>query len=205
MLYRNQIKIGSITTSKIEINDLLKAWLTISVAFAIVLSGGISLSVNFFVGMFISAFTVGLGFLLHELSHKFVAQRYGCFAEFRSFDQMLILAIIMSFFGFIFAAPGAVIISGPVGIRRNGKISVAGPGMNLFLAFIFLISLLLIKISFIKIIFLYGYLINTWLGLFNMIPAWNFDGKKILAWNKLVYGIMVIIALALMFTQGIVK
>ena len=54
---------------------------------------------------------------------KILAQNYGCFAEFRSYNFMLLIAVFMSFFGFIFAAPGAVIISGPIGKRRNGKIS----------------------------------------------------------------------------------
>ena len=68
---------------------------------------------------------------------------------------------------------------------------------------------LIIGISFtnpaIAIIAKYGFLINTWLGLFNLIPVWNFDGKKILAWNKVVYFSMVVIAFALMFMQGVVS
>jgi Zn-dependent protease len=97
---------------------LAKAWIVISLAFAIAMSG-FSVS-KIIIVFFVSALTVGVAFLLHELAHKLVAQHYGCYAEFRSFDNMLILAIVMSFFGFVFAAPGAVMISGPVGIRKNG-------------------------------------------------------------------------------------
>jgi len=89
-----QIKIGKIVTSEVEIKDLIKAWVAISIAFAIVMR---SLNLNFYSSFVIASLTVGVGFLLHELGHKFVAQRYGCIAEFRSFDQFLILAIIMSF------------------------------------------------------------------------------------------------------------
>ena len=198
--YGGQIKIGGINTSKIELNDLFKAWLAISIAFAIVI-GGFSFSIDFITVFIIAALTVGLGFIIHEMGHKLVAQRYGCFAEFRAFNQMLILAVIMSFFGFVFAAPGAVMISGPVGVRRNGKISAAGPLANLVLAFIFLS----IMINFgVNTLSKYGFLINTWLALFNMIPLGNFDGKKILVWNKKVYGIMIAIAVVFMFMQGIV-
>ena len=106
MLYHphgyKQIKIGNIATSKIELNDLFKAWLAISLAFAIVL-GGFSFSTKFIVTFVISALTVGIGFIIHEMGHKLVAQRYGCFAEFRAFNSMLWLAVIMSFFGFVFA------------------------------------------------------------------------------------------------------
>ena len=131
-----QIYIGNINTSETEIKDLAKAWIAISIAFALVLRHDIGLA--FYQVLLISSITVGMGFLLHELGHKFVAQRYGCFAEFRSFDRMLLLAVIMSFFGFVFAAPGAVMIAGKVDTRKNGIISVAGPVVNLILAVAFL-------------------------------------------------------------------
>ncbi len=194
------IRLGPFTTSSIEINNILKAWIAISIAFGIVLNQGSIFSLSFVTMLLISALTVGLGFLIHELGHKLVAQHYGCFAEFRSFDTMLFLAIVMSFFGFVFAAPGAVMIAGPVGRRRNGIISMAGPLMNLIMAALFLAGLVFISPS---KIFFYGYLINTWLGLFNMIPFLNFDGKKILQWNKIAYAVMVIIGIGLLLSQNL--
>mgnify|MGYP001345460540 FL=1 len=173
-----RISIGKINTSDIELRDLVKAWLAISFAFAMVLRYSIPLS--FYEVFIISAVTVGTGFLLHELGHKVVAQRYGCFAEFRSFDQMLLLAIFMSFFGFVFAAPGAVMISGRVDKTRNGKISAAGPVVNLILAFLFLSISMMYSAGLLKIIAFYGFFINSWLALFNMFPVWNLDGAKIL-------------------------
>jgi len=198
-----QIYIGKINTSEREIRDLIKAWVAISIAFAMVLRSVIGLS--FYQVFIVSAVAVGLGFLLHELGHKLVAQRYGCFAEFRSFDQMLILAIFMSFFGFVFAAPGAVMINGPVGVRRNGKISAAGPIVNLALALLFLSLFTISSEGFLGIIAFYGFFINSWLALFNMIPVWNFDGAKILRWNKKVYAIIVVVALGLMFLQNFIR
>jgi len=57
--------------------------------------------------------TVGVssGFLLHEMAHKFVALHFGYFAEYRANMTGLALAIVMAFSGFLFAAPGAVMIS----------------------------------------------------------------------------------------------
>jgi len=196
-----QIKIGPLTTSKIELNDLLKAWIAISLAFAIAING-LSFSFKFLAAFLISGVTVGIGFLFHELGHKVMAQKYGCFAEFRAFNQMLVLAVLFSFFGFIFAAPGAVMISGPVGVRRNGKISALGPLINLALATIFLLIYLAYPANITKLISTYGFSINAWLALFNMLPFWNFDGKKILAWNKFIYGLMVAIAVIFLFLQG---
>ena len=199
----NQIYIGKINTSEKEIRDLIKAWVAISLAFAIVLRNAIGLS--FYQVFIVSAIAVGAGFLLHELGHKIVAQRYGCFAEFRSFDQMLILAVIMSFFGFVFAAPVAVMISGPIGVRRNGKISVAGPIVNLILATIFLFILISRPTGIFKTIAVYGFLINSWLALFNMIPFGNLDWAKILRWNKPIYAIVVSISMFFMFLQSYLK
>ena len=197
-----QIYIGRINTSETEIRDLIKAWIAISIAFAILLRG--SLDLNLYETFIVAAITVGTAFVFHEMGHKIVAQKYGCFAEFRSFDSMLILAVIMSFLGFIIAAPGAVMISGPVGVKRNGKISAAGPSVNLALALIFLLIFYTFPIGILTIIAFYGFFINSWLALFNLIPIWNFDGKKVLRWNKTVYGIMVAIALGLMFFQNFV-
>ena len=185
-----------LSTSKTEIKDLLKAWLAISLAFGIILFS----TEGYLSAFIISAIAVGFGFLLHELGHKVVAQHYHLFAEFRSFDKMLILAILMSFLGFVFAAPGAVMIHGRyfLDYKKNGKISLAGPLVNLILAIIFLI---LISLNIFPLLSSYGFMINTWIALFNMIPIGNFDGKKILTWNKFIYFTFVIICIALMLLK----
>lgn len=199
-MHKETIRIGNITTSKREIIDLAKSWSAIALAFSIMFYGGFSINSKFLSVFILSAITVGLGFLLHELAHKVVAQRYGCFAEFRSFDKMLVLAIAISFFGVVFAAPGAVFISGPVGRRRNGKISAAGPITNLVLALIFLATAIYFND---KIISRYGFMINSWLALFNMIPFGNFDGAMVFKWNKTVYIGIVAISVIFMIIQGV--
>ena len=190
-----------IETSKKEIIDILKAWIVISAAFAIILSSRELFTKLFFNNFLISALTVGVGFLLHELSHKIVAQKYGAIAEFRSFDPMLILALAMSFLiGLIIAAPGAVMISGGnINIKRYGKISVAGPLTNLVLAIIFLFVKILSSSNLLNTIGEYGFFINTWLALFNMIPIWEFDGRKIFSWNKGIWVLVVAVALVFLF------
>jgi len=200
------IKLGKIRTSKVELVDITKSWLALSLAFAFVYSG-ISLvrgnisgifSTTFLQLFIVSLFTAGLGFLLHELSHKFVAQKYGCVAEFRAFDQMLYLAVGLAvFIGFIFAAPGAVMISGMITRKENGIISVAGPLTNYVLAMIFLaVSIFFPAWRFFAGV---GVGINMWLGLFNLIPFGNFDGKKILYWNRYVWSAMVLFGVYFVF------
>jgi len=205
---KDQIQLGSINTSRTELIDLIKAWFAISLAFAILLGGSL-FSFNIIPTFMIASLSVGIGFIAHELSHKVVAQKYGCQAEFRSWDKMLILAVIMSFFGFIIAAPGAVMIAHPPGVRigrrMNGKISVAGAIANLAVASISL-SLLLIPVTGILFaIAKYGFLINTWLALFNMLPFGMFDGKKVLAWNKAVYFTVIGICITFLALQGFIS
>ena len=201
-LDNNQINIGRIATSKKELIDILKAWLAVSAAFGIVLGSSLS---NFYASFIIAALTVGVGFLLHELGHKFAAQRYGCFAEFRSFDNMLILAIAMSFFGFVFAAPGAVMISGRINLKKNGIISAAGPLVNIALALAFLALSLADPPKIFKLVSSYGFIINSWLALFNMMPFWLFDGYKIWKWNKLAYSVIAGMAFALVFGSNFAR
>lgn len=196
------IKIGKVSTSRTEIVDILKAWLALSLAFTFIYAGASVLggdinrifSLHFLSIFLISMFTAGFGFLLHELAHKFVAQHYGCAAEFRAWDQLLYLAVGLAIFiGFIFAAPGAVMISGMITRKENGIISAAGPATNYVLAMIFLgLSYLLPQWT---NIFATGFSINIWLGLFNLIPFGPLDGKKVFDWNKMLWGAMLGIGL----------
>jgi len=184
--------------SETEIIDLLWAWAALTFAFAVLLGGGIGS--GFFMFLIISGLTIGLAFILHEMAHKFVAQRYGCWAEFRKWNFGLILAVIMSFLGFIFAAPGAVMISGMVSREQNGKISAAGPLTNIALAALFLLAkiFLLPQITgeaffFVGLIVHVGLIANAFLAVFNLLPIPPLDGSKIMPWSfSLWLGIMVL-------------
>ena len=182
-----------------EIQHLLIAWFVLGVAFSI--QGIFTLNI-FITLLIISLLTLGAGFIGHELAHKFVAQRYGCLAEFRIWPLGLIFALFFALLSggrIIFAAPGAVYIipisfgvSLGINRRENGIISIAGPLTNVFFAlfFFFLIGLggIVSDIGYL------GYLINLWLAAFNMIPFPPMDGYKVFAWNK---GIWAIIAIPL--------
>ena len=187
-----------------EKKELFYAGLMISLAFAILMSGGLSgilsIQTGFFVVFVIAFFTAGVAFLLHEMMHKFIAQRYGLWAEFRAYYQGLWMALLFSLMGFIVAAPGAVYIGGQVGREKNGKISLAGPLTNIILALIFLIPMILLQTAGAFAMFIrYGFTINSLLAAFNLIPILPFDGAKILDWNKGIYFVSVIIAVGLFF------
>ena len=178
----NPVKFAAMRFSHCEIRELGKAWVAISVAFAIVLMGGIT---GIFKGdiwstLLISSVTVGLGFILHELAHKYYAQKYGCWAEFRAFDKMLLLALGLSLFGFIIAAPGGVFIRGHINHKRNAVISFAGPMTNILLGLLFLFVGALFPL--IRGAMGLGATINAWLAVFNLLPFMPFDGAKIYRW-----------------------
>ena len=181
--------------SQIERIDIIKAWIAISLAFAILYTKALNeLIPNFLM----SVFTVGIGFLLHELAHKYLAQKYKCFAEFRADNKMLLIAIVSSFFGFIFAAPGGVVIQGYVDRKKYALIAGAGPLTNIILAFIFLA---LSFMPLLRTISLFGFTINSWLALFNLLPFFPFDGSKIIQGNKILYFSLLIISLSLIFSS----
>ena len=119
-----------------EIRDLIIAFIFISLSFAIASSGRnpsaiIQILPYILVG-------VGAGFIFHELGHKFVSMKYGYWAEFKLWPQGLLFALITSFFGFVFAAPGAVYTyANHITNEIKGKISIAGPIVNIILALIF--------------------------------------------------------------------
>jgi len=183
---------------------LFRAWFFISLAFAIAMTGFTELlTPKFLINFSLAALTAGIGFVVHELGHKIVAQKYHCFAEFRANNRMLIFAILISFTGVIFAAPGAVMISGNIDRKKHGKIAATGPAMNIAIAVIFLAMMLLIPNPLVRAISYYGLLINSWLAMFNMLPFPMFDGIKILEWDKIFYTLMVILAATLMLLQGL--
>ena len=162
-----------------ELRDLVKAWIAVSLAFTILYTNTPSFHLPKL--FFISVFTVGIGFILHELGHKFIATRYHLPSYFRADNKMLLVMLAMSFFGFIFAAPGGVIFPAVAQRDKIGKIAFAGPFMNILLALFFLAT------SFLSPVFKYGFFINSWLALFNLIPFPGFDGFPVFRWNKIVY------------------
>lgn len=188
-----------------ELRDLAIAWLALGLAFTFFLqppaafaliSGATTATIERFLGGFVrSLFTVGVGFLLHELAHKVVAVRFGQLAEFRADYGMLGLAIAAGLAGFLFAAPGAVYHQGHITPRENGLIALAGPVTNIGLVLLFLP--LTVFPGFVGAIGNLGVLINLFLAAFNMIPFGPLDGRKVLAWSRPVFAIVFIPSAAL--------
>ncbi|MBO4502439.1 MAG: site-2 protease family protein [Candidatus Methanomethylophilus sp.] len=146
-------------------------------------------------GMFgMMAVIVILSFFIHELGHKFTAQRMGLWSEYRMFPMGLIVAVVMSMFGFLFAAPGVVYIRGYVDPEQDGKISMAGPATNIVLALIGLALAMALNGQPLMVPFYLLFILNASLALFNLLPFGILDGAKILRWNSSVWTLMIIVA-----------
>lgn len=176
------------TTSSREILDLLIAWLGVSFAFSLAFIRQLSFTSvsNTLVTLLVPFVIVGSGFVLHELLHKFTAQHFGFWSEFRASYTTLVLSIVFAAVtGIVFAAPGATMIYGPnITKRQNGIISAAGPLLNLALAGLYLpLWLFSTPGTLLWIIGLYGVEINIWLSAFNMLPIGVLDGRKVLDWG----------------------
>ena len=151
---------------------------------------------------------VGTGFVLHELAHKVLAQRYGHWAEFRAqFTGLGLTVLIAAMTRFLFAAPGAVLIQGRVTLRENGLISLAGPGTNFVIAGLALGGYFAGLASsdswgadaneFLPSLLFGVAKINAILALFNLIPLGPLDGRKVVRWSPLVYALALGLAIFL--------
>ena len=190
--------------SKTETKDLSIAIIVITLLFAYLYSNGTFGMMIYLIP--ISLVTIGLSFILHELGHKYVAQKYGFFAEFRKWNTGLLIAIITGLFGFIFLAPGAVYIGSYTGIitdEENEKISIAGPIVNIILAVIFLLIEISLKpffllssplSTYLMITAMIGFHINSFLALFNLLPIPMLDGSKVMKWNLPLWIVSIVVA-----------
>lgn len=176
-----------------ERRDLLVAWAAIAVAFTFLyLRDSIDL-VWLLIIFVLSLLTVGIGFVFHELAHKFAAMHFGYWAEFRKDNIMLLMAVILAaLVGVVFAAPGATMVYGATTRRENGVISAAGPATNLVLCAIFAgVYFVGANLSpWVMILGMMGVQINAMLAAFNMLPVSVLDGKKVLDWDKGVFAVL---------------
>ena len=173
-----------ISFSHRELKEISVSVLVLTTAFTMILARS---APSLPIALLTAAGAVISGFFLHEMGHKFTAQRYGCWAEFRVWSTGLLIALVTATAGFLFAAPGAVYIAGAVDIKRNGKISLAGPMTNLAVASIFTVGAILAPSPTLYFVLLSIAFLNTFLGLFNMLPFPPLDGSKVLKWSKAAY------------------
>ena len=198
--------------SQTELKDLGISLVAFSLGLAFVFNGGVLRGMlNMGPALFVAipfAFLLGLmafgpAFIIHELAHKFVAKYYGCWAEFRADPGGLRTGVLIAFFiGFLFMAPGAVMVAGNVNRRQNGMIALAGPLSNLVLWGIGLpFYALFAGDPYIGLVTGLWLSANAILGAFNMLPFGPLDGRKIKNWSEPVFWTFLTIFITLAYVS----
>ncbi len=189
-----------------ERKDLGIACLALALAFTLVfIRGGWDTWTDLVFIFVISVITVGAAFILHEMAHKFMAMKFGYYAAFRKDNGMLLMGVALAaLVGVVFAAPGATVIYSQAGRdmtkRENGLISVAGPVVNLCLGVLFFVIIIAgfaVQLVPVVIIGTMGLSVNGMIGFFNMLPISVLDGKKVLAWNPVVFAVLIVLLLGM--------
>ncbi len=195
------------TISGHELQALTVALLVLSLSFSIryMFLNGFDLAQSLGI-LLLTMVVIGTGFLGHELAHKFTAERYGCWAEFKLWTYGAVMALLFALVSrgmFVFAAPGAVYIASRSGYfgegldrKTNGIVSAMGPIVNIAAALLFLagygvahlagISIVLGQFNFLRD----GATINLFLGAFNMLPIFILDGQKVFTWDKRIWALL---------------
>lgn len=148
-----------------------------------------------------------LGFVLHELAHKAMANRVGAEAFFKLWPQGIGFGVLFALISpWKFLAPGAVVIYGrkfgrwkyrldrllttPHGHAlsrgETGLIAVSGPIVNIILAYVFS--------SFQGLVFQQIAYINAFLAVFNLLPIPPLDGSKVMLWNAVIWFFVILVA-----------
>jgi len=190
-----QAPTARITTSRTELIQIGIAYAVLTLDLVLLFSGS-----GFFLGgsggfafnvslplVLASAGAALTGFVAHELAHKVVAQRHGFWAEFRMSPFGLIFSLLTASLHFLWAAPGATVVSGmsAVDLPNWGRTSLAGPVTNLGFATVFYaasVGLYLAHSPYFIWLLLLAW-VNGWFATFNLLPFGPLDGAKVLRWS----------------------
>ncbi len=153
--------------------------------------------------------TIGIflmSFMAHEMAHKFVAQHYGQWSEFRMTQQGYLLSAMAILLSFPIFGTGVVATSRAKNLEEDGKVNLAGPLTNFIIAAGIAIGMLLLVAAvgvpvvdpMTILVLQYGLILNAMLGAFNMIPIQPFDGATVKMWNTTVWAALTVALAALL-------
>ena len=188
-----------------ESNDIIIAVIVLTIAFTLMINGGLrAVSAKTFEIDVLIGFSVTVtAFLMHEMAHRTVARRLGAVAFFKLWPVGILMALVTSIFGFIFAAPGAVQFAGLYDRESEGKIALAGPATNIFIGIIAFVAFMFAPLGVVAgTILLWVAWLNLWFALFNLIPFPPLDGSKVFYWNSKLFAAVFLITIVLNFVDG---
>jgi len=188
----------ALSFSRIEISHLLIGILLVTLV-------GLSLTGSFIPtsSTFALSIIFSLSFLLHEIAHKFTAQKNQLWSEFRIVPFGALLTVLSIISPLKIIAPGTVLIFGESDRNKLGQISFAGPLVNIILGYLLLLTSLFYTIPEVALILFWGAEVNAILAIFNLIPFGMLDGQKILLWNKKIWISSFVLSISLLLINRI--
>ncbi len=188
--------------SKIEIQQILISMGVLTLAFSFLTSPLYNFNISIFLYSIPRSFLgILTAFFVHEISHKFMAQRHGLWSEYRMYPKGLLVSLLLAMLtGFVVAVPGAVMFRGDTRAFETGKIAASGPAANISIAIIsYVLYLYFFEWIFLANIFGFVCLVNALLGTFNLVPIDPLDGAKVIRWNGIAWALLFILAISISF------
>ncbi len=142
----------------------------------------------------------------HELAHRQMARRYGCFSRFTvSFTGFMATTLInvLPYFGLVFFSGYTLLSCRFFSMDKEieGKSAAAGPATNLAISILaYVLAIFTPGLAQILLIYISGF--NAVVAFFNLLPFWILDGLKVFRWNIGVWITMIIVAGAMMYLTG---
>lgn len=183
--YRNVYPFFRISTRRFAFSR--KEIMHLAVAALLVIGVGFSfpnMNYNDYPMLALLSVLFALSFLVHELAHKLLAQKYRLWAEFRLTLMGVILTALSMIPSFIkIIGPGAVVVNGPADKKTIGMTSIIGPTINIILASVLCAAAVFVRGWIFEVVAFY----NVWIAIFNLIPIGVLDGYKVFKWNKTIW------------------
>ncbi|MCU0861106.1 MAG: M50 family metallopeptidase [Methanomassiliicoccales archaeon] len=146
----------------------------------------------------------GIAILLHDLTHRYVAARYGAVAEYRFWGLGMVLMVITSvLFGVVYAYPARTVINDPKKLTPKQQAVVYGAGPMVSLV-VFGAFLLLVPLGgwFLPIA-LMACSMNLLSAVYSLMPFEPMDGRQVMKWKKLAWALTFLPLLALFMVMTI--
>lgn len=198
-----------------ELRDITVSTLALGFAFAVLFFGdsspGFLLTGEFLPAFAAATVLTAVSFVPHEMSHLVSARATKSHAEYRMWNPGVVIAVLSSFLGVVFAAPGGIQMHTLKGERYGhwelnltvkdiGLVAVLGPLMNIMLAviFAFLAGVFVLTFQGQNLLVL-GSRLNAYIAVFNMIPFYPMDGYKVLRWDSRLWLFVLLLSVLLFF------
>lgn len=203
---------GAYEHSTDELRDLIVSTVALGFAFTLAIFGGpdkfaFVLEPAFIQYFVFTTFIVGLSLVAKEMAQKGTSRALESHATYHMWSPGIIISVLSSFLGVVFAAVGGMRIASEyteragrwqinLSPKQMGIIASIGPLMSLGLGMSMLMLSPLVPAVLGENLFIIGAEINALLALFSMVPFGPIDGSKVLRWNSVIWLFIAAMSLA---------